>query len=130
MQSCSAGANGACARWSDLPLLPMRGLAVAPPLLVVHDRDDREVPWEDGAAIAAAWPRARRLDTEGLGHQRILRDPAVTQAVADFIAEATPSCGHGRPQGAQGCADCFLEDELFAPDLRRRSIDAPRRAFL
>jgi len=33
----------------------MRGLAVPPPLLVVHDRDDREVPWEDGAAIAAAW---------------------------------------------------------------------------
>jgi len=55
------------ARWSDLPLLPMRGLAEPPPLLVVHERDDREVPWADGAAIAAAWPGARRLDTEGLG---------------------------------------------------------------
>ena len=46
------------------------------------------------------------------------------------IRMCTPACGHGRPQGAQGCADCALEDELFAPDLRRRSIDAPRRAFL
>jgi pimeloyl-ACP methyl ester carboxylesterase len=118
------------ARWADLPLLPIRGLAVPPPLLVVHDRDDREVPWEDGAAIAAAWPDAQRLDTVGLGHQRILRDPEVVRAVADFIAQATPACGHGRPQGTQGCADCALEEELFSPDLRRAGVDAPRRAFL
>ena len=97
----------------------MRGLPEPPPLLVVHDRDDREVPWQDGAAIAAAWPGARRVDTVGLGHQRILRDPAVVQAVAEFVAEAAPTCGHGRPRAADGCEACALEAELFAPDLRR-----------
>jgi len=107
------------ARWSDLPLLPVRGLPEPPPLLVVHDRDDREVPWQDGAAIAAAWPGARRVDTVGLGHQRILRDPAVVQAVAEFVAEAASACDHGRPRPAQGCQACALEAELFAPDLRR-----------
>ncbi|PYQ50020.1 MAG: alpha/beta hydrolase [Acidobacteria bacterium] len=107
------------ARWADLPLLPVRGLPEPPPLLVVHDRDDREVPWQDGAAIAAAWPGARRVDTVGLGHQRILRDPAVVQAVAEFVAEAAPTCGHGRPRAADGCEACALEAELFAPDLRR-----------
>jgi pimeloyl-ACP methyl ester carboxylesterase len=118
------------ARWDDLPLLPLRGLAAPPPLLVVHDRDDREVAWQDGAAIAAAWPGARRLDTVGLGHRRLLRDAAVVEAVADFVAEGAPACGHGRPRAADGCEACALEAELFAPALRRRSIDAPRRAFL
>jgi hypothetical protein len=116
------------ARWADLPVLPMRGLAGPPPLLVVHDRDDREVAWQDGAAIAAAWPGARRLDTTGLGHRRILRDAAVVQAVADFVGEGTPACDHGRPRPAEGCEACALEAELFAPALRQRSIDAPRRA--
>jgi hypothetical protein len=35
--------------------------------------------------IAAAWPGARWLMTRGLGHRRILRDPATVQAVVDFI---------------------------------------------
>ena len=116
------------ARWSDLPLLPVRGLTDPPPLLVVHDRDDREVPWQDGAAIAAAWPGARRVDTVGLGHQRILRDAAVVQAVTEFVAEAVPACGHGRPRAAEGCEACALEAELFAPGLRRAT--STRRAFL
>jgi pimeloyl-ACP methyl ester carboxylesterase len=54
--------------------------------LVVHDQDDLEVPWADGAAIAAAWPGAELVTTHGLGHRRILRDPAVVERVADFLA--------------------------------------------
>ena len=69
----------------DLDLPAMSG-AMRAPLLVVHDRADPEVPWSDGAAIAAAWPGARLLTTEGLGHQRILRDPAVLAEVARFVA--------------------------------------------
>jgi len=55
------------------------------PALIVHDRDDLEVPWRQGEMIAAAWPGARWLMTRGLGHRRILRDPATVQAVVDFI---------------------------------------------
>jgi pimeloyl-ACP methyl ester carboxylesterase len=54
------------------------------PMLVIHDRDDREVPWADGAAIAAAAPDARLITTHGLGHRRILGDPGVIEASADF----------------------------------------------
>jgi pimeloyl-ACP methyl ester carboxylesterase len=54
-----------------------------PPTLVLHDRTDRTVEAWQGAAVAGAWPGARLVRTNGLGHQRILRDPdVVAQAVA------------------------------------------------
>lgn len=57
---------------------------VMAPMLVVHDQEDREVPWADGAAIAAAALDARLMTTRGLGHRRILRDSAVIEASVDF----------------------------------------------
>ena len=56
-----------------------------PPTLVVHDRNDKEVPYDDGAELAATWPEAELATTEGLGHQRILRDPAVIAMVVDYV---------------------------------------------
>ena len=118
------------ARWEDLPLVALRGLAQPPPpLLVVHDRDDREVPWADGAAIAAAWPGARLLETSGLGHRRVLRDPAVVASVASFVAgaeagAAEDACIHGRSARDSGCEACLLEQELFVPARRRQATPA------
>jgi pimeloyl-ACP methyl ester carboxylesterase len=57
-------------------------------LLVIHDLADREVGFEHGERLAALWPQARLVPTEGLGHRRILRDPAV-------IAEAVAFASHG-----------------------------------
>jgi pimeloyl-ACP methyl ester carboxylesterase len=57
---------------------------VSGPMLVIHDQDDREVPWADGAAIAAAALDARLITTRGLGHRRILRDPGVIEASVAF----------------------------------------------
>ena len=54
--------------------------------LVIHDRDDRIVPWTQGARIAHLWPGARLLSTDGLGHGRILADEAVARTAADFIS--------------------------------------------
>jgi pimeloyl-ACP methyl ester carboxylesterase len=66
-------------------LAPALGL----PLLVIHDRGDAVVPWQHGRAIARAWPGAGLLMTDGLGHQRILRDPdVVAAAVAHLAARA------------------------------------------
>jgi pimeloyl-ACP methyl ester carboxylesterase len=53
--------------------------------LVIHDRGDRDVPFAQGAAIAAAWPGARLHAVEGLGHYRVLRDPAVIEAAVAFL---------------------------------------------
>jgi pimeloyl-ACP methyl ester carboxylesterase len=97
------------ARWEDfdVPVLARRQSA---PLLILHDRDDDEVPWSDGAAIAHAWPGARLVTTAGLGHRRILRDErVVSQAVAFVKGEALAA--------ASGSAST-LEASLFFRDER------------
>lgn len=78
--------------WRDLETHRLLGLAAkARPLdlplhlLVVHDSGDREVPWSNGARIAEAVPGARMLTTEGLGHNKLLRDPATVAQIVDFL---------------------------------------------
>jgi pimeloyl-ACP methyl ester carboxylesterase len=55
-------------------------------VLVIHDRDDEETSWEDGAAVARTFQRAELVATEGLGHRRVLRNPGVVARVAAFVA--------------------------------------------
>lgn len=76
-------------RIDDLDLLRVAPRAEIP-LLVVHDRYDREVPFEEGERIAARWPGARMLRTGGLGHNRVLADPEVVAAVARYLVEEAP----------------------------------------
>lgn len=57
-----------------------------PPMLIIHDRGDRQVRFTDGQALAMAWPHAEFAGTEGLGHRRILQDPAVIDRVVDAVA--------------------------------------------
>ncbi len=59
---------------------------VLPPLLVIHDREDREVAWADGHAIAEAWPQARLMSTRGLGHRRIVSHAENVAAAQQFLA--------------------------------------------
>ena len=53
--------------------------------LFIHSADDRVVAIEDSLASAAAWPGACHLRVDGLGHRRILADPAVVAAAIEFI---------------------------------------------
>lgn len=53
--------------------------------LVVHDADDREVPFGEAQAMLDAWPAARGIFTRGLGHSRILVDPGVIEATTRFL---------------------------------------------
>lgn len=101
----------------DLPRLAAGAPPV--PLLVIHDREDAEVPFADGADIAAAWPGAQLMATEGLGHRRILRDPAVAGAAAAFVLEHAPRCPCGRLARAAGACDgCQLSAELYDRESR------------
>ena len=55
------------------------------PALIVHDLEDREVPWDDGECYARAWRGARLLSTTGLGHNRIVDDAGVIAATLRFL---------------------------------------------
>jgi pimeloyl-ACP methyl ester carboxylesterase len=59
------------------------------PALIIHDPEDREVPIAHGEAIAAAWPGARLARVSGLGHHRLLRDPAVIETAVAFVRGAS-----------------------------------------
>jgi pimeloyl-ACP methyl ester carboxylesterase len=72
--------------WSDLDVPSFAG-GLTTELLVVHDRDDAEVRWSDGAQLARAWPGAQLFTTSGLGHRRILRSPEVVTRVVAFVTE-------------------------------------------
>lgn len=56
------------------------------PALILHDKDDTDVPWQLSEKLAGYWPNARLHLTEGLGHRRILRNQQVIGIVRDFIA--------------------------------------------
>lgn len=65
-----------------------RQAAQLPPLptLVVHDRRDRQAPYDHAVLLAHSLPDARLVTTEGLGHQRLLADPRVVAEVVGFVA--------------------------------------------
>jgi pimeloyl-ACP methyl ester carboxylesterase len=63
--------------------------ALGQPGLIVHDLDDDDVPWAEGERYAQYWPGARLLTTEGLGHRRVLDDPAVIDAAIAFARGET-----------------------------------------
>jgi pimeloyl-ACP methyl ester carboxylesterase len=116
-------------RLEDVDVTSVAPRHVAPPMLVVHDHADREVPFDSGAAIAAAWPGARLFATTGLGHRRILRDARVVDEAVSFVAAHLPRCACGRlasdlhgSDAEPRCAGCALSDELWS-----RSRRAPGR---
>jgi len=90
-------------RWSELDMARLAP-RLAAPALMIHDRDDRLVPWRQGAAFARGWPGARLHSTRGLGHRRILQDERVGELAADFItgrssiaSVAAPGLPHPAP---------------------------------
>ena len=78
-----------------------------PPLLVVHDREDRETRWADSEAIVRGWPGAELVSTTGLGHNRVLADPDVVSRTVDFLVnvdQPMPAGAVARPAGAVAAA--------------------------
>jgi pimeloyl-ACP methyl ester carboxylesterase len=56
------------------------------PLLLIHDQNDRQVPVAEAARAAHVLPEAELMITRGLGHNRLLADPTVVRAIAEFVA--------------------------------------------
>lgn len=77
--------------WDHFDLVAMAAQMTVPPTLVIHDQDDTETNWSGGAQLAAAWPGARLVTTEGLGHNRILIDPDVVKESVGFLVANSES---------------------------------------
>ena len=58
---------------------------LALPVLVLHDKDDLDVPWRLSKDMCDALPHATLSLSQGLGHRRILRHPDAIKRTLDFI---------------------------------------------
>jgi pimeloyl-ACP methyl ester carboxylesterase len=67
---------------ADFDIAEMGASGLLPDALVIHDAVDKESPYRVAQGIAASWAGATLVTTEGLGHHRILIDPAVVAAAA------------------------------------------------
>ena len=62
-------------------------LAEPVPLLVVHDRGDRETSYQDSVTLVETWRGpSTLLSTDGLGHRRLLIDERVIDKTVRFVA--------------------------------------------
>jgi len=57
------------------------------PALILHDPEDRTVPFAASRALHAAWPGSHLEPAAGLGHRRLLADAGVIARSVAFIAE-------------------------------------------
>lgn len=55
------------------------------PLLIVHDREDRVVPFREAEELVRHTRGAELLATRGLGHGRILQDPETVARMREFV---------------------------------------------
>ena len=53
--------------------------------LIIHDRDDKEVPYTEAQSIAAKLPNGQLLLTQSMGHRRILHDKKVIEKILYFL---------------------------------------------
>ncbi|HYJ69565.1 MAG TPA: alpha/beta fold hydrolase [Nocardioidaceae bacterium] len=74
---------------AEFDLVTMTSDPARPRLLAIHDRGDRETSFRSTDALVAGWPDAELVATKGLGHRRILRDPAVVRTVVDTLVTDT-----------------------------------------
>lgn len=63
------------------------------PALLFHDVADREVPFAHGQAIAEAWPNARFIPLERMGHTRPLSEAGIVRTVVAFLREGLAAEG-------------------------------------
>ncbi|HEX7527755.1 MAG TPA: alpha/beta hydrolase, partial [Thermoanaerobaculia bacterium] len=88
-------------RWAEANVARAASSLEHIPALVVHDRDDAEVPIADAEEIVRSWPGARLHATSGLGHRRVLREPSVVTTVGRFLTEGTGQEFHSEAENLE-----------------------------
>jgi pimeloyl-ACP methyl ester carboxylesterase len=76
--------------WDDLHIpTVVRELPAA--ALIIHDREDADVPFAHGEEIVGAWSGSILESTSGLGHRALLREPAVIDRAVEFLRQESPA---------------------------------------
>jgi len=57
------------------------------PALIIHDRNDPQVPFSQAEEVAAVWPGARSIFSDRLGHTRILANTQICNGLIGFLKE-------------------------------------------
>lgn len=55
-------------------------------VLVIHDEDDKEVPFKRFIKLKDTWEKGSFVSTKGLGHNRILKTPDIANKIIKFIS--------------------------------------------
>jgi pimeloyl-ACP methyl ester carboxylesterase len=72
--------------------LTRRPVPASVPALLLHDTDDRQVPYRQAELLLAAHADSAELvTTTGLGHNRIVRDDAVRRRILDHLTAPVPA---------------------------------------
>ncbi len=72
----------------DIAVLARRIRARA---LIVHDPEDRDVPYQNAKSLAENWPNSQILSIEKVGHRKILKDKTFIEATRRFLTEVVES---------------------------------------
>ncbi len=72
--------------WEDLSLTKMLAKSTNLPTLLIHDRNDLEVPYQQALELKHTNPICELYTSEGHGHRRILRSLDVINKITLFIS--------------------------------------------
>ncbi|MBC7692903.1 MAG: alpha/beta hydrolase [Methylotenera sp.] len=85
-------------KWKDLNLTDVVKTLTSR-ILVIHDREDRDVSYKTGEKVAKAAQDSELFLTRGLGHRRILKSPEVIARTVRFIS--SEAGGAAKPAAAR-----------------------------
>lgn len=73
-------------RWTWEQLAPRELItATRQPVLLIHDTDDREVPFDSALSLREAYPPSVLFSTTGYGHRGVRRAPEAVQKTIEFL---------------------------------------------